>query len=64
MSNHLRVMIDRELTEADRLTVAQQQAAEIRARNFPAPCQCDTCQRETLLPAVLRIVEQASRRAA
>ncbi len=34
----------------------QQQAAEIRARNFPAPCQCATCVSVRNLPAVQRIL--------
>lgn len=34
----------------------QAQAAEIRARNFPAPCECDECVSARKLPAVQRIL--------
>ncbi len=35
---------------------AQAMAAEVRARNFPPPCQCATCVSVRNLPAVLRIL--------
>lgn len=41
-----------------RLTEAQARAAEIRARNFPAPCNCAECVVARNLPAVLRILER------
>lgn len=34
----------------------QAQAAEIRARNFPAPCDCAECVKAQNLPAVQRIL--------
>lgn len=39
-----------------RLAEAQARAAEIRARNFPAPCNCAECVTSRNLPAVLRIL--------
>ena len=38
------------------LEQAQVKAAEIRARNFPAPCQCDECKIARNLPAVQRLL--------
>lgn len=79
MSNHLRIMIDRELTETDRrvadafdspqrryydrLAIAQKIAEDARRRNTPI-CQCDGCKMDRALPAVLRIIEHAKRREA
>ena len=42
----------------ERLADAQERAAEIRARNFPLPCDCQSCTLERNLPAVMRIVEK------
>ena len=35
---------------------AQALAAEVRARNFPPPCQCATCVSVRNLPAIQRIL--------
>lgn len=66
MSNHLRIMIDREAVEpsyAKRLAIAQKIAEDARRRNTPI-CQCDGCKMDRALPAVLRIIEHAKRREA
>jgi hypothetical protein len=47
----------------DRLVLAQKHAAEVRARNFPRPCECKSCVEADNLPAVLRIVAMAEKRA-
>lgn len=39
-----------------RLRQAQAAAAEVRARNLPAPCNCDGCVAARNLPAVQRIL--------
>ncbi len=40
----------------NRLQKAQQVAAEIRARNFPPPCDCKECVSARNLPAIQRIL--------
>lgn len=43
-------------TAAEKIGIARHIAADVRARNFPPPCMCETCVSVRNLPAVLRIL--------
>lgn len=54
--------INRDMTDvnamkkAEKIGIARHIAADVRARNFPPPCMCETCVSVRNLPAVLRIL--------
>lgn len=43
-------------TVAEKLGIARHIAADVRARNFPPPCMCETCVSVRNLPAIQRIL--------
>lgn len=44
------------IKRAEKIGIARHIAADVRSRNFPPPCNCETCVSVRNLPAVLRIL--------
>lgn len=44
------------MKKAEKLGIARHIAADVRARNFPPPCMCETCVSVRNLPAIQRIL--------